>query len=185
MTSVFFDHLKKHQPEAGREAESLEKMRRFLQTDRDNLFSRTNLKGHFTASAWVVNKEMDKVVLVHHKKLDKWVQPGGHADGSDDILAMAKQEVWEETGLKNTELGYDGIFDVDAHSIPEAQKNGKTEPEHIHYDIRYLLVADGSDTVQVSDESNDVKWVPLEKARELNPEMERMINKTVEPRSSR
>lgn len=182
---MFFEHIEQHKPMAGREAKSLEKIKAFIASDRDNLFSRTNLEGHITASAWVVNPEMTKTVLVHHKKLNKWVQPGGHADGSDDILGMARQEVWEETGLKNTELGYDGIFDVDAHAIPEAQKNGKTEPAHTHYDVRYLFVADGDEDVVISDESNDVKWVPLDMAQELNPEMGRMITKTANLREGK
>lgn len=182
---MFFEHIKRHEPTTGREEKSLDAIKAFIDSDRDNLFSRTNLKGHITASAWVVNPEMTKTVLVHHKKLDKWVQPGGHADGSEDILGMARQEVWEETGLKNTELGYDGIFDVDAHTIPEAQKNGVMEPAHTHFDVRYLLVADGSEDVQVSDESHEVKWAGLEEAKKLNPEMGRMIEKTIKVREGK
>lgn len=180
---MFFEHIKRHKPAKGREEESLEKIKAFIASDKENLFSRTNLKGHITASAWVVNPEMTKTVLVHHKKLGKWVQPGGHADGSEDILGMARQEVWEETGLKNTKPGYDGIFDVDAHTIPEAPKNGVMEPAHTHYDVRYLLLAEGE--VRVSDESHDVKWVTLEKAKELNPEMGRMIDKTIKVREGK
>ena len=178
MAATFFKHIDMHKPYTGREAESLEKMHRFIETDKDNLFCRSNQKGHFTASAWVVNAQMDKVLLVHHKKLKKWLQPGGHADGSDDILAMAKQEVWEETGLKNTKLGYDGIFDVDTHHIPEAPKNGVMEPPHIHYDIRYLLIADESTSLKVSDESNDLAWFDLDETVKLNPELGRIVLKT-------
>ena len=179
METTFFKHMDMHKPYPGQEAESLEKMKRFMETDgKDNLFSRSNQEGHFTASAWVVNAQMDKVLLVHHKKLNKWLQPGGHADGSDDILAMARQEVWEETGLKNVKLGYDGIFDVDAHPIPEAPKNGVMEPAHTHYDIRYLLIADENTPLAVSDESNDLSWFDLDKAVQFNPELERMVLKT-------
>ena len=178
MDGTFFKHIDTHQPHPGREAESMAKVYRFIKTDSHNLFCRSNQKGHFTASAWVVNTQMDKALLVHHKKLKKWVQPGGHADGSDDILAMARQEVWEETGLKNTKLGYDGIFDVDAHQIPEAPKNGVIEPAHIHYDIRYLLIADDTTPLAISDESNDLAWFGLDEAAQLNPELERMVLKT-------
>lgn len=178
MQTAFFEHLNNHKPAQGRETESLAKMHRFIETDGDNLFCRSNQKGHFTASAWVVNGQMDKVLLVHHKKLKAWLQPGGHADGSDDILAMAQQEVWEETGIKDTKLGLEGIFDVDAHNIPEAPKNGVLEPAHVHYDIRYLLIADDSIPLKVSDESHDVKWFDLNEANKANPWLERMIEKT-------
>ena len=129
----------------------------------DNLFCRSNLEGHITASAWVVNKTMDKALLIKHKSLGYWLMPGGHADGSDDILAMAMREVEEETGVQNLTVLGDGIFDLDVHGIPAAHKHGKDEPHHTHYDVRYLLVADeNEDLILAEDESDDVKWIPFE-----------------------
>src|SRR4051812_42515904 len=80
-------------------------------------YQRTHLPGHITGSAWIVNSDSTKVLLVEHAKLHKWLQPGGHADGDENVLRVALKEVDEETGLTN--LSYDGqLFDIDIHSIP-------------------------------------------------------------------
>src|SRR5882672_1965365 len=86
--------------------------------NQENSFQRTHLPGHITGSAWVVNPEKTKTLLVHHAKLNKWVQPGGHADGDENILNVALREAEEETGLKDMKPA-EGIFDLDIHLIPE------------------------------------------------------------------
>lgn len=119
-------------------------------------FQRTHLPGHITGSAWIVNADRSKTLLVHHAKLNKWVQPGGHADGDENILNVALREAEEETGLKKLEP-LKAIFDVDIHLIPSR----KDFPEHFHYDIRFLVEGDESEEIIVSDESHDVKWISL------------------------
>ncbi len=151
---------------------------------------RETLHGHITGSAIVVNPSFDKIVLTLHAKLGKWLQLGGHADGSHFVHEVAMREVNEESGL--TELSYVTIsrnntfevfkipdeqplpFDFDIHPIP-ARKN---EPEHYHYDIRYIIVADDKD-LTITDESHDLKWCSLSEARELCAEesMHRQIDK--------
>ncbi len=120
-------------------------------------FGRTHLPGHITGSAWIVNPERTQALLVHHAKLNKWVQPGGHADGDENILGVALREAEEETGLKNLTIVTRAPFDVDIHTIPQRSDF----PEHFHYDIRFLFEASLEEPILVSEESHAVTWIPL------------------------
>jgi 8-oxo-dGTP pyrophosphatase MutT (NUDIX family) len=146
----------------------------FVGTEKE-CFSRELAIGHITGSAWVVNADGSEVLLTHHRKLDRWLQLGGHADGDPDILSVAMKEAEEESGLVNfTHLG-SGIFDIDIHPIPAR----KQDPEHLHYDVRYVLRANGSLDYIVSDESHDLRWVKLDDVETLTtePSMMRMVAK--------
>lgn len=144
----------------------------------DRCFHRDHLPGHITGSAWILNKKKTHVLLVHHAKLNKWLQPGGHADGEENVLSVAMREVNEETGLIHFKELVPGIFDIDIHTIPARADF----PEHLHYDIRYALIATEDDEViEVSAESHDVKWIALEEVPELccnNSSILRMLAKT-------
>ena len=131
--------------------------------------------GHVTGSSWIVDESGENVVLVFHRKLGKWVQPGGHCEDERDVLNVALREAREDTGL-DVRAHDAEIFDVDAHDIPEYWNT----PNHVHYDVRFLLRASSSQTPVVSEESRDVKWVSLDEARELSGEdsVARMIDKT-------
>lgn len=122
-----------------------------------NAAERSNLFGHLTASAWVVNQSRDKVLLLHHKKLNRWMQLGGHADGEFDLLAVALREAKEESGLSCIEAVTGEVFDVDVHEIP----TWKDVPAHYHFDVRFLLCGDDNDVPANNEESNGVEWVPL------------------------
>lgn len=139
-------------------------------------FQRTHLPGHITGSAWIVNPDHSRALLVHHAKLNKWVQPGGHADGEENILSIALREAEEETGLKKLRPVPE-IFDVDIHLIPER----KDFPAHYHYDIRFLMEADESEQVVVSHESHDVQWITLSELEQFTKERSvlRMKEKTL------
>lgn len=140
-------------------------------------FDRSLNAGHITGSAWVVNATGCEVLLTHHRKLDRWLQLGGHADGESDVLAVAKKEAEEESGLTDfTHMG-SGIFDIDIHLIPER----KDEPAHLHYDVRYVLRANGCLDYIVSDESHDLRWVKLDEVKTLTKEasMMRMVMKWI------
>ncbi|OIN57441.1 NUDIX hydrolase [Arsenicibacter rosenii] len=118
-------------------------------------FERSLLTGHVTGSAWIVSPDRSQAVLIHHRKLDRWFQPGGHCDGDPDVAAVAMKEAGEETGLRSIRLVSPAIFDIDVHPIPAKG----AVPAHLHYDIRFLLEADPDEAFQDSDETNDVKWV--------------------------
>lgn len=132
----------------------------------EDAFQRTHLPGHITGSAWIVNNDQTKVLLVHHAKLNRWLQPGGHADGDEHVLRVALREAEEETGIKKLSLLREPIFDLDIHTIPAR----KDFPEHLHYDIRFLIQADEAEQIVVSEESHDVKWIALADLEKYNDE---------------
>lgn len=138
-------------------------------------FERSLQIGHVTGSAWVVNRAGTHTLLTHHKKLNKWLQLGGHADGDADVLRVSKREVAEESGLVDVVPVGAGIFDVDIHLIPER----KSEPEHYHYDVRYALQVTGDEDYAVSDESHDLAWIEIDRLHEKTQEesMLRMARK--------
>lgn len=136
---------------------------KFIDTFPD-ILTRNNLFGHFSASAFVVNKDRTKTLVVYHIINDGWIFPGGHADGESDLLSVAIREVEEETGLKAKALD-ENIFAIQAAPVKGHVKRGKYVPAHIHYDVLYLLEAD--DTQELSfreDESKGVKWISLQDA---------------------
>ncbi len=107
-----------------------------------NCWQRSNLAGHITGSAWVLSPDGSSVLLIHHKKLDRWLQPGGHVDETDQTVAdTALREVMEECGLSNLTLAAPVIFDVDVHEIPARGH----EPTHFHYDLRFAFRAASMD----------------------------------------
>lgn len=116
-------------------------------------FSRARLDGHFTGSAWLVDRSGARVLLTHHRKLDRWLQLGGHADGDRELARVALREAQEESGLPGLTLE-PGILDVDRHRIPAR----RDVPEHWHYDVRYVVRAGSSEAFVVSEESLDLAW---------------------------
>lgn len=138
-------------------------------------FERTNVKAHLTGSAWVVNHTGTHVLLTHHRKLNMWLQLGGHADGDINLLRVAMREAYEESGLEKLKPVTSAIFDMDIHTIP-ARKN---EAEHEHFDIRFALQVSGSEIYSISDESHDLSWVKINKISDYTnePTMLRMAQK--------
>lgn len=132
--------------------------------------------GHLTGSAWIVSPDRTRTLLTHHRKLEKWLQLGGHADGEPNLLAVALQEAREESGLQRVRAVESAIFDLDRHWIPER----KGEPAHWHYDLRFMIEADPAEALTISSESKDLAWVAVEEVTALNPEesMARMVRKT-------
>lgn len=148
---------------------------RFVEQHPDCLL-RACVPGHLTGSAWIVDPTRTRTLLTHHLKLDKWLQLGGHADGDGDLAAVALREAQEESGLAGVRLVSAEIFDLDRHLIPAR----KTDPEHYHYDLRFVIEADPREPFVVSSESKDLAWVELDRVTALNPEesMARMVRKT-------
>ncbi|MBC7657609.1 MAG: NUDIX hydrolase [Frankiaceae bacterium] len=126
----------------------------FLDFARDHVdcCERTLAIGHFTGSAWLISADGERVLLTHHRKLDRWLQLGGHADGDGDLAAVALREAEEESGLSGLSLE-GGVFDIDRHLIPARGD----EPAHWHYDVRFVIRASSEDFL-VSEESHSLAW---------------------------
>ena len=166
--------LKNHVPFNEEEERHVSEMIRFI-TEEADCFERSLIHGHLTGSAWITDETLSKCVLVHHRKLNRWLQPGGHADGETNILEVARKEAIEETGLWNLRSN-DRIFDVDIHLIPANSRDAA----HFHYDVRIHFIASGDDAVTVSGESHDVAWIPMDKVKELSGDessIARMVDK--------
>jgi 8-oxo-dGTP pyrophosphatase MutT (NUDIX family) len=128
----------------------------FLDSSAD-VFERSHPPGHFTGSAWLVSADQERVLLTHHRKLGRWLQLGGHADGDKDLARVALREAEEESGLERLRVDPQ-IFDLDRHWIPARGD----EPGHWHYDVRYVVQAQGDETFAVSEESFALAWRPVE-----------------------
>lgn len=135
------------------EAATVDGFLALLQDPQDPFF-RERLAGHFTGSAWVVSADGGRTLLTHHRKLDRWLQPGGHADGDNDLARVALREAEEETGVAGLRLEDGAIFDLDRHWIPE---RGEV-PGHWHYDVRYVVRAGDDERYVVSGESHALAW---------------------------
>lgn len=169
--------LRRHEvhAESGAESAMLAEYGSFIAAHPDCLW-RTCLEGHLTASAWIVDAGRTRTLLTHHRKLDRWFQLGGHVDGDADLAAAALREAREESGLARLRLVSPEIFDVDRHRIPARG----AEPEHWHFDVRFLIEADPAESLGISEESKDLAWVRLGEVAALNPSesLARMVRKT-------
>jgi 8-oxo-dGTP pyrophosphatase MutT (NUDIX family) len=148
--------LAAHVPYDATEAEMLARTQEFVAAHTD-CFLRCQLSGHVTGSAWVTDATGSNVLLLHHRKLERWLQPGGHCDGDADVARVALREATEESGITTLEFVSARVFDVDVHWIPE---RGDV-PGHWHYDIRFHLCALSNAALRPNHESNEARWVPL------------------------
>ena len=138
-------------------------------------FDREEAEGHFTGSAWLVSRDGQRVLLTHHRKLRRWLQLGGHADGDSDLAAVALREAGEESGLQGLVVERE-IFDVARHWIPQR----KHEAGHWHYDVRYLVRAGEHENYVVGDESLELAWIPIRElavAQGTDESLRRMADK--------
>lgn len=171
------EKLAEHSPVDENEARMLLDIMGFVD-QHANCFDRELNKGHITGSAWIIDTERSHALLTHHRKLNRWLQLGGHSDGDANTLNVALREGQEESGLSDIRPVNEAIFDVDVHLIPAR----KTEPDHFHYDIRFLFEADRQTPLIISEESNDLAWIPLDKLDDLldDESILRMLRKTHE-----
>ena len=149
-------------------------MLEFLHTC-ENCFFRECQVGHFTASAFLLNQKKDKTLLMHHTKLDKWLQLGGHCDGDHNVLQVAIKEAQEESGIHTIKALSKQIFDIDIHLIPQF----KSIPAHYHFDVRFLLYSEKDEPVVSNKESKELKWFSkdISELPTKNPSIMRMFNK--------
>ena len=159
----FRQKIENYTPFDEQEEKDKEQFLRFIDTF-DDVLTRDDIFGHFSASAFVVNKEKTKMVVVYHIINDGWIYPGGHADGEDDLLSVAVREVEEETGLKVKVLD-ENIYSIQSLPVKGHIKRGKYVSAHLHLDVLYIMEADDKiPLIYREDESKGVKWIPFEEA---------------------
>ncbi|MBK5255346.1 MAG: NUDIX domain-containing protein [Vicinamibacteria bacterium] len=176
--------LSAHQTSEPREEEDRARILRFARAHPDP-FDRTIREGHCTGSGLVMSEDGSAVLLLHHEKLQRWLQPGGHGErGETRGEDVASREVAEETGLDlRLHPTAPRPFDVDIHKIPAR----KQDPEHEHLDLRYLFVADPSERVRVESPQTSaptppgppLRWFRVQEAlaMDIDPGLKRMIRK--------
>jgi 8-oxo-dGTP pyrophosphatase MutT (NUDIX family) len=169
--------LKDYQVRFPNEKPMSERMMAFVETN-PRCFERSLAEGHITGSSWLVDSSGERVLLTHHRKLNRWLQLGGHADGDSDVLEVAVREAREESGILELEVCSPFVFDIDIHLIPARGM----EPAHFHYDCRFAVQALTSDIYTISAESHDLKWVRIRDVSSLTTEesMLRMARKWLE-----
>ncbi|MFA5466523.1 MAG: NUDIX hydrolase [Candidatus Izemoplasmatales bacterium] len=153
--------FEEYQPYNEQEAKDKELIVSFIRNNVDVL-DRENLAAHITASAFVVNQEMDKILFVYHKIYDSWSWVGGHNDGDPDLVKVAIKEAKEETGIEDVEPISESIFTIDVIYVPNHIKKGKYVPDHLHLNAAFLLIADENQNLVVNEqETSGVRWFKI------------------------
>ena len=171
--------LDEYEPDDPQQARLLGRFHTLIQS-RPDCYERTCFDpGHITGSALLLSHDCKRVLLNHHRFLNKWLCFGGHADGEKNIYKVALREASKESGINNIEPVFDYIFDLDIHRIPENPEKG--EPEHWHYDVRFLLKVQSviDEKCVASAESLSLKWCRVEEALSLaaDDDMQRLLLK--------
>lgn len=137
----------------------------------EDIFCRTNLSAHITASAWVISQTGERVLMIYHKIYNSWSWLGGHADGETDLLQVAIREVKEESGLRTVYPVSEGIYSLEVLTVDGHEKHGHYVPSHLHLNITYLLQADDTQPLHIKqDENSGVAWFTQEEALQRSTE---------------
>ena len=169
-----------YRPFDDKEAHDRDILLRYITADPGHILTRENCDAHVTASAWVVDRRREKVLMVFHNIYQSWSWTGGHADGESDLLSVALREVSEESGLKKLKAVHPDIFSLEVLPVAAHVKRGKSVKEHLHLNCTYLIEADENEPLTVkADENSAVAWFPVEEAiaRCTEPEMRPIYRK--------
>ena len=156
-----YRQLKEYKPYNRAEAADQQAMLEFIEKNPDGL-TRDNKTAHFATSAWVVNKDRTKVLMIYHNIYNSWSWAGGHADGNRDLLQVVRKEIAEETGLEEMKLLCPGIFSIQILPVERHIKKGQVVAPHLHLDVDWLFEADDSLPLKIKeDENSAVGWVNI------------------------
>ena len=182
-----YEQIKAYRPWNEQERQDQAVILAFLDKNPD-AFYRTNLLAHMTASAWVVNPQRSKVLMVYHRLYDSWSWAGGHADGEEDLLAVALREVREETGVQCLRPVTEEIYSLEVLTVDGHEKRGQYVPSHLHLNLTYLLEAEEEQPLRVCEaENSGVAWFSLADALAASTEpwfIERIYKKLNEKLNS-
>ena len=156
-----YEQIKAYRPWNEQERQDQAVILAFLERNPD-AFYRSNLLAHMTASAWVVNPQRSKALMVYHRLYDSWSWAGGHADGEEDLLAVALREVREETGVQRLRPVTENIYSLEVLTVDGHEKHGQYVPSHLHLNLTYLLEAEEDQPLRVCEaENSGVAWFSL------------------------
>ena len=165
-----YEQIKAYRPWNEQERQDQVLILDFLRKNPD-AFYRTNLLAHMTASAWVVNPQRSKALMVYHRLYDSWSWAGGHADGEEDLLAVALREVREETGVQRLRPVTEEIYSLEVLTVDGHEKHGRYVPSHLHLNVTYLLEAEEDQPLRVCEaENSGVAWFSLADALSASTE---------------
>ena len=177
------EQIENYKPYNEQEEKDKDVMLKYINTF-DDVLTRNNEFGHFTASAWVVNKDRTKVLMIYHNIYNSWAWTGGHADGEEDLLGVAVREVKEETGVKNVVPLSNDIFSLEIATVNGHVKRGKYVASHVHLNLTYLLEVDETESLMIKeDENSGVKWINFEDVEKMSTEkwmVEKVYKKIIE-----
>ena len=178
-----FESIERYQPINEQEARDKQVILQYISENEDYL-ERENLIAHITTSIWTVNKERTKTLMVYHNLYDSWSWIGGHADGIEDLRAVAMRELQEETGVQNAIFVNEEIYSLEILTVDGHRKKGQYVPGHLHLNITFLAEADEKEELIVNkDENQAVKWWTFKEALEISKEpwfVENIYKKLIE-----
>lgn len=164
------EQIENYKPYNEQEEKDKETMLKYINTF-DDVLTRNNEFGHFTASSWAVNKQRTKVLMIYHNIYKSWAWTGGHADGEENLLNVAIRELKEETGVKNVKVLNNDIFSLEIICVDGHVKREKYVSSHVHLNVTYLLEVDEEETLKIKeDENSGVKWVNIEDVEKVTDE---------------
>ena len=182
-TDKLKENLEKFVPYNEQEETDKRIMLKYLK-DFDDVLTRQNEYGHFTSSAFILNKERTKLLMIYHKIYNSWAWTGGHSDGDNDLLYVAMKEAKEETGIKNVRPISEDIYSIEIVTVDGHEKRGKYVGSHVHLNVTYLLEADENEEIHIKeDENSGVKWVPIDEVLNVTSEIwvrDRVYTKIIE-----
>lgn len=171
MNKRLYDEISAYVPYDEKERVDKEIMLKYIENNEDVL-TRDNAIAHFTASAWIINKDRTKVLMIHHNIYDSWAWVGGHADGDEDLFHVINKEIEEETGISKVIPLFDGIYGLNIVTVDAHIKRGKQVNSHLHFDLEYLFEADENEKLIVKeDENSGVKWIPIDEVNNYSSEL--------------
>ena len=177
------DTIRNYKPVNPQEEHDRKQMLEFIEHNGDYL-ERKNLTGHFTASMWTVNKARTKTLMAYHNIYDSWAWIGGHADGMEDLCAVAMKELQEETGVNHARLVSEEVFSLETLTVDGHVKRGVWVPSHLHFNLTYLAEAEEEENLVVrEDENSAVQWWTFEDALKVSTEpwmVEHIYKKLIE-----
>ena len=156
--------IEAYTPQNEQEQQDQQQMLQYLSAHPECVY-RSDSMAHFTASVWVVDESCNKTLMVYHNLYDSWSWIGGHADGEQDLCAVAMRELQEETGLQNAVLLSNEIFSLETLTVSGHVKKGVWLPSHLHFNLTYLAQAGENEPLRSKpDENKAVRWMPFEEA---------------------